>query len=332
MSTPAGSRIREGIWEIGDYEIIAHYPEGDWRLTSLDIETIRLEHAMDDGQPVCDAFIRARSQPRSDLMGRYPAGDDAFCVELALYAARNRIQLIGEPLSRTAQQATPRAAGNTPVLSPARMPKAPDSAFETQAAPEESINGNTHTGRQEGVPPYGTGQPFRSNPAADPSQAYSPNQSHDPNQGYNPNQSHDPNQGYNPNQSHDPNQSCNPNQYSNPNQYANPNQAFDPTHFDDQNQSYGFGQGYDPRQGYQQPGGFDPRFSGNFRSPEWWRWTYDRTNPAFRRNLVLTILAASVLLGILTSAIVSGAPILSGPGLIFLIIILSNRKKGKRRR
>jgi hypothetical protein len=37
-------------------------------------------------------------------------------------------------------------------------------------------------------------------------------------------------------------------------------------------------------------------------------------------------------MGIVGAVIANGAPIFSGPGLIFLIIILSNHKKGRRRR
>jgi hypothetical protein len=57
----------DGIWEIGDYEIIAHFPEGDWRLTSLDIESIRLEPDVENGRPVCDAFLKARKPNRAPI-------------------------------------------------------------------------------------------------------------------------------------------------------------------------------------------------------------------------------------------------------------------------
>jgi hypothetical protein len=111
-----------------------------------------------------------------------------------------------------------------------------------------------------------------------------------------------------------------------PNKGDYPNQAFNPE------QPYGFHQGFEPGQEYPQGPGFNPHGSFNFRSPDWWRWNYDRNNPSFRRNLLLTILFGFMIMGIVGAVIANGAPIFSGPGLIFLIIILSNRKKGRRRR
>ena len=309
MSTRTESGFREGIWEIRDYEIIAHYPEGDWRLTALDVESIRLEPAFDDGVPVCDAFLRARNHPRSDLIGRFPRGEDQICVELALFAARNRIQLIGQPLAATKPPSTSPVgtdaaapfSRNTPNRTTA-LPKSPDTAFETQVDPN---------------------QPFPPNQGFDPNRPYQPNQGFDPNQPYQPNQGFDPNRPFQSNQNFDPNQ---PNRGFDPNQ---PDQGFDP------NQPFGPGQGFQPQQGFGTRQGFDPNFSQNLRSPEWWRWTYERTNPAFHRNIVLTVLAAALLMGIGVAVVVGGLRIgsfFSGPGLIILLVILGNRKKGKKRR
>ena len=282
MSIPTGSRIRDGIWEIGDYEIIAHFPEGDWRLTSLDIESIRLEPDVENGRPVCDAFLKARNQPRSDLMGRYTAGEDHFCVELALYAARNRIRLIGEPLPKTAAPQGLMPTGKAPGHDSDPMPTSPDTAFEVQYPPHDPVafqDANQVFGRNQGP-----------DPAFDPGKEGYPDQAFDPNKG------------------------------------DYPNQAFNPE------QPYGFHQGFEPGREYPQGPGFNPHGSFNFRSPDWWRWNYDRNNPSFRRNLLLTILFGFMIMGIVGAIIANGAPIFSGPGLIFLIIILSNRKKGRRRR
>ena len=288
-STPTG--FVEGIWEIRDYDIIAHYPEGDWRLTALDIEFIRLDAAVDEGIPVCDAFLRARNHARSDLIGRFPQGEDQICVELALFAARNRVQLVGQPLTATKSASTSPtgadaiapSARNTPNRSNA-LPKPFDSAFETQE---------------------------------DPNQSYQPNQGFDPNQSYQPNQGFDPNQSYQPNQGFDPNQTY------------QPNQGFDPS------QPFGPEQGFQRQQGYDPRPGFDPNFTQNLRSPEWWRWAFDRTNPAFHRNLVLTGLAAALLMGIGIAIVLGGLRIgsfFSGPGFIILLVILGNQKKGKKRK
>ncbi len=263
MSTSASNGFREGIWEIRDYEIIAHYPEGAWRLTALDVESIRLEPETDDGVPVCDAFLRVRSHPRSDLIGRYPQGEDQICVELALFAARNRIQLIGQPLpQKKTAPVTPGVMVTTAVAPRQRsdLPKSPDSAYETQA---------------------------------------------DPNQPYGFNQGTDPNQPYGFNQGTDP------------------------------NQPYGFNQGTDPNQSYGPGMGFNPNNPFEFRNPEWRRWTYDHANPAYRRNVVLTVLASIFIASLVGTLLIGGLRVgsfFSGPGFIILLIILSNRKKGKRRR
>ena len=251
MSTSASNGFREGIWEIRDYEIIAHYPEGAWRLTALDVESIRLEPETDDGVPVCDAFLRVRSHPRSDLIGRYPQGEDQICVELALFAARNRIQLIGQPLpQKKTAPVTPGVMVTTAVAPRQRsdLPKSPDSAYETQADPNQ---------------PYGF------------------------------------------------------------------NQGTDP------NQPYGFNQGTDPNQPYGPGMGFNPNNPFEFRNPEWRRWTYDHANPAYRRNVVLTVLASIFNASLVGTLLIGGLRVgsfFSGPGFIILLIILSNRKKGKRRR
>ena len=105
MSTTPSPGYRDGIWEIGQNAVTAHFPEGDWHLPACDIESIRLQYGEEDGLPVCDAFLKARGSARSDLLGRYAAGKDRLCIELALFAARNRILLLGAPVETGAGQA-----------------------------------------------------------------------------------------------------------------------------------------------------------------------------------------------------------------------------------
>ncbi len=301
MSTSGSNGFRESIWEIRDYEIIAHYPEGDWCLTALEVESIRFEPGMDDGVPVCDAFLRAKNQPRSDMIGRFQQGEDQTCVELALFAARNRIQMIGQPLSAiTKAPVKPGAIVTTTAVPRQRtnLPKSPDSSFETQVDPNQ---------------PYGFNQEI------DPNQPHGFNQETSPNQPHSLNQETDPNQLYGFNKETDPNQPYSSNQETDPNQPH----GFNP------NQSYGPGGGFDPQQG------FNPNNPTDFRNPEWWRWNYNRANPSFRRNIVLTVLASVFLMSLLGALLFGGlrfGSFYSGPGLIFLLIVLSNRKKGKRRR
>lgn len=215
MSTSSPPGYREGIWEINVDTITVHDPAGAWTLHASELDSVRLQYGFEKGTPICDAFLKERSNTHSHPLGRYEKGNDRFCEELALFAARNHIVLHGMPIS--SESSTPSSEGAALTGHPGS--NAP-SAHATQA-PRQTMNGRQSLPKSpdspfqfQQAPPAGdtTRQGFTPNQDFGSNQGFTPNQNFDPNQGFHPNQNYDPNQGFNPNQNYDPNQGFHPNQ------------------------------------------------------------------------------------------------------------------------